>query len=242
MSASEPRRLLVVGASSGIGRATVEAATDAGWQVAAAARRKALLDELAEETGATPVVADVTDETACRVLVEKAVEALGGLDALVYGAGVVPLRDLDQADTATWLDALTTNVVGAALVTAAALGHLELEGRVVYLSSDSVDRPLPGLVSYAASKAALEALGRGWSIEHPDVRCTVVKVGPTLTGMADGWDPDDAARHFERWYVEGYIDQQAPAQEAPVVAKAIVTLLGDPDPPATVSVVDGQTS
>lgn len=234
------QRLLVVGASSGIGRATVEAAARAGWQVAAAARRETLLDELAEETGATPVVADVTNEGACPTLVEKAVEALGGLDALVYGAGVVPLRDLDQADTTTWLDALTTNVVGASLVTAAALGHLEPDGQVVYLSSASVDHPFPGLVPYAASKAALEALGRGWSIEHPDVRFTVVKVGPTLTGMADGWDPDDAARHFERWYAEGYLDQQAPAQEASVVADAIAALLDDPEPPGTVSVADGQ--
>lgn len=235
-------RLLVSGASSGIGRATVEAATEAGWKVAAVARRKTLLHALADETGATPVVADVTDERKCETLIEQAVEALGGLDALVYAAGVVPLRDLDHADTTTWLDVLTTNVVGASLVTAAALLHLEPEGRVVYLSSDSVERPFPGLVPYAASKAALEALGRGWPIEHPDVRFTVVKVGPTLTGMADGWDPGDASRHFERWYAEGYIDQQAPAQEASVVAHAIVALLGDPDPPATVSVVDGQTS
>lgn len=97
MSATEPRRLLVVGASSGIGRALAQAATAEGWKVAAAARREALLDELADETGSVAIRADVTDETQCHGLVERAVEALGGLDALVYTAGTVPLQPPPEA-------------------------------------------------------------------------------------------------------------------------------------------------
>ncbi len=241
MSSSESRRLLVVGASSGIGRATVEVATDAGWKVAAVARRKALLDELAEETGATPVVADVTNESACRVLVEEAVAELGGLDAVVYAAGVVPLRPLAAADADLWRATLDTNLVGAAQVTAAALPHLEkVNGKVVFLSSDSVGEPFPGLVPYAASKAALEETARGWRAEHPAVSFTVAVVGPTLTGMADAWDPEEATAAFARWKAEGYLNEQPAAQPASGVAEAVVGVLDADEPPASLRIVAAQ--
>lgn len=234
-------RLLVVGASSGIGRATVEAATGTGWTVAAAARREHLLDELHRDTGAVPITADVTDGAACYALVERAVDALGGLDALVYAAGVVPLRALAEADADLWRSTLDTNLVGAALVTAAALTHLtEVNGRVVFLSSDSVGEPFPGLVPYAASKAALEETARGWRAEHPAVSFTVAVVGPTLTGMADGWDRDDAANAFTRWNVEGYLNGQPDAQPVSKVAEAVVGVLDAEEPPASLRIVAAQ--
>lgn len=235
------QRLLVVGASSGIGRATVAFAAERGWKVAAAARRVHLLDELAEETGATPVVADVTDETACRVLVEEAVTGLGGLDALVYAAGVVPLRPLTEADADLWRVTLDTNLIGATQVTAAALPHLEkVNGKVVFLSSDSVGEPFPGLVPYAASKAALEETARGWRAEHPAVSFTVAVVGPTLTSMADAWDPEDAAAAFARWKAEGYLNEQPDAQPASGVAEAVVGVLDADEPPASLRIVAAQ--
>lgn len=237
MSAAGSRRLLVVGASSGIGRATVEIAAERGWRVAAAARRAHLLDGLADETGAVPITADVTEEAQCRDLVGQAVEVLGGLDALVYAAGTVPLQPLADAGPELWRRVLDTNLVGAALVTRACLPHLIAGGRVVYLSSDSVGRPFPGLVPYAASKAGLEEMVRGWRAEHPDVGFTVAVVGPTLTGMADGWDPDAAAGAFARWKADGYLAEQPDPLPASAVAETVLGALALDPPAETIRVV-----
>lgn len=233
------RRLLVVGASSGIGRAVAAAAADDGWHVAAAARRADRLEELAASRHRiTAVPADVRNAHACRWLVDAAVVALHGLDALVYAAGVVPLRPLTAVDAPTWKSVLDTNLVGASLVTAAALPHLaRRDGRAVYLSSDSVGKPLPGLVPYAASKAGLEETVRGWRAEHPELKFTTLVVGPTLTDMADNWDPDDMAVAFNRWAKEGYTQGHPNPQEPEVVAKSVLELLDDPRPPATARAV-----
>lgn len=239
---SSGRRLLVVGASSGIGRAVAVAAADNEWKVAAAARRADQLEHLAAGSSRiTAIPADVTNAHACEWLVEAAVVALNGLDALVYAAGVVPLRMLTAVDAPLWRSVLDTNLVGASLVTARALPHLEESGgRAVFLSSDSVGRPLPGLVPYAASKAGLEELVRGWRAEHPSLHFTTVVVGPTLTGMASSWDPDEMAATFERWAREGYAQGRPEPQEPEVVAKGIVELLEAPEPPPVSRIVAGE--
>jgi NAD(P)-dependent dehydrogenase (short-subunit alcohol dehydrogenase family) len=90
-----------------------------------------------------------------------------------------PLSPLVDAHANLWLDVLSTNLVGASLVCCSVLGHLrEGGGRAVLLGSSSVGRPFPGLVPYAASKAALEELIRGWRAGNPDVLFTSL-VGPT---------------------------------------------------------------
>lgn len=216
-------RLLVVGASSGIGRAVAVRAAGSGWRVAATARRADLLDALAaEHPGITAIPGDVRDPESCRSMVDAALAALGGLDALVYCAGVVPLKPLAEAGPGVWRDVMETNVVGASLVTAAVVEHVR---HAVYLSSDSVGRPLPGLVPYAASKAALEETVRGWQAEHPGVRFTTLVVGPTLTGMASEWDPADLAAALDRWAREGYAQGRPDPQPPEAVADQVLAAL-----------------
>jgi NAD(P)-dependent dehydrogenase (short-subunit alcohol dehydrogenase family) len=195
-------RFLVVGASSGIGRAIASRAVDEGEAVVAAARRVDLLAGL----GAEAVACDVRRHSDCEAVVAEAVARLGGVDVVVYAAGVSPLVALADAGSDVWHDVLETNVIGAALVVRAALPHLlETSGTAVFLSSDSVPRPYPGLVAYAASKAALNTLVAGWRAESPGVTFTRVSVGPTVTGFADGWSPDHVAEYFGRWEREAYL-------------------------------------
>jgi NAD(P)-dependent dehydrogenase (short-subunit alcohol dehydrogenase family) len=225
------RRILVVGASSGIGRAIAIAAAGAGAEVVLAARRVALLQEVAEQAGprAWPVVLDVRTPLGCRSAVHAAVERLGRLDALVYAAGINRLAMLSDTELEAWRDLLDTNLVGAALVTAAALPALvESGGRALYLSSHSVGRPWPGLGAYAASKAGLDTMVAAWRGEVPEVHFGRAVVGPTLTGMADSWDADLAAAMFGWWEEAGYLDRApAPAEE---VAERVIAWVGDPEP------------
>jgi NAD(P)-dependent dehydrogenase (short-subunit alcohol dehydrogenase family) len=218
-------RLLVVGASSGIGRAVALLAARDGTDVVAAARRADRLDELPVRT----VVCDARRAEDCEAVVAAAVAQLGGLDAVVYAAGVSPLVAVADADADVWHEVLETNVVGAALVVRAALPHLiAASGCAVFLSSDSVPRPYPGLVAYAASKAALDTLVAGWRAECPEVTFTRVAVGPTVTGFADGWSPERAAVYFTRWEAEAYMAPAQPIMTPDQVAAEVLHIVRSP--------------
>ncbi len=206
------RRVLVVGGSSGIGRSLTVALGSRGHAVAVAARRADAVAATVTAAGptATGLVGDASDADRCRTLVEEAAAALGGLDTVVYAAGASPLGSVADATASAWRDVLATNVIGAALTVSAALDHLRSadDPLCVLLTSHSVGRPWPGLVPYAASKAALDQLAAGLRAEEPWLRVVRVVVGPTATSFADGWDPDAAEPYFERWAAAGYLDHR----------------------------------
>ena len=123
-----------------------------------------------------------------RSAIDEAVEGLGGLDALVYTPAIGPLGHLVDLDADTWGRVFATNVTGAALVTAAAVPHLqESAGTAVYLSSVSaaLTPPWPGLGAYAVSKAALDKLVEAWRAEHPHVAFTRLVIGDCIGGEGD---------------------------------------------------------
>jgi NAD(P)-dependent dehydrogenase (short-subunit alcohol dehydrogenase family) len=196
----------------------------AGAKVEVLARRR---------VGPVTRVCDVRDTDACETSVNEAIEALGGLDAMVYAAGVAPLALATGAAPEEWHDTFDTNVVGAARVAVAALPHLAVHrGRGLFLSSDSVGDPRDGLALYAASKAALEQLVLGLRREHPEVRWTTVVVGPTATNIARGWDATLVRQLWPRWRSRG-LDAR-PALDPDSVAERIVEMLADPGNPARV--------
>jgi NAD(P)-dependent dehydrogenase (short-subunit alcohol dehydrogenase family) len=212
--------------------------------VALAARRSDLVEEAAAEAGpeAIALVCDVTDQEQCRHLVGDAVDALGGLDSVIYAAGTSPLARLESTSGRAWHQVLATNVIGAGLVTAAAMEHLRRSQRpvAVLLSSHSVGRPWPGLVPYAASKAALDELALGLRAEEPWLRVVRVVVGPTLTPFADGWDPAVAEPLFEQWAADGYLHHEV--QEPTEVAARVLATLDDPGAPDDLVVIGGDGS
>jgi NAD(P)-dependent dehydrogenase (short-subunit alcohol dehydrogenase family) len=225
------RRVLVVGASSGIGRAIGIAATRAGAHVALAARRREECAKASAEAGskAIPFLCDVTSPESCADLVDSVVDQFGGLDALVYAAGVSPLARLADAEIEAWRTIIDTNLIGAGLATKCALPHLRASsGRAVFLSSSSVGRPYPALSMYAASKAGLEEMIRGWRAENPDLCFSCVVVGPTAqTGFADLWDGELAAEMFAFWQQHGY-DEGAHAMHVDDVAAVVLDILASP--------------
>src|ERR1700758_2463494 len=100
MGRLEGKRILVVGASAGIGRTTSVAIAREGAQGALAARRGDRCKEAAAEAGggAIGLECDVRDPEACERAVQDAVDAFGGLDAFVYSSAVSPLARLADAD------------------------------------------------------------------------------------------------------------------------------------------------
>jgi NAD(P)-dependent dehydrogenase (short-subunit alcohol dehydrogenase family) len=147
--------------------------------------------------------------------IDEAAVALGGIDGLVYTPAVGPLRPIADVSAETWRHVFETNVVGASLVTAAALPHLtDSRGVAAYLSSVSGSQtpPWPGLGAYGVSKAALERLIETWQAEHPTVGfCRIVVgdtaggAGPNATEFANEWDVELAAELMPRWLDRGLL-------------------------------------
>lgn len=208
-------RTVVVGASSGLGRCIGVGLARRGDRVALLARRRQRIEAAATDAGpdAIAIECDVTDEASCRKAIGDAAGALGGIDNLVYTPAVGPLVRMVDTDADTWRRILDTNVVGAALVTAAAVPHLTASaGKAVYLSSDAgtFGPPWPGLGAYGVSKAALERLVDAWRAEHPDIGFTCLIVGECAggegdgqTGMNAGWDMDLAMKAVPLWASRG---------------------------------------
>lgn len=224
------KRVLVVGASSGIGRAVAVRAAQRGAQVVAAARRTALLEEIASDLpGGAVATADITRDDDCARLVGDATAHLGGLDGLVYAVGTSPLLPMAEAGSADWRQVFEANVIGAALVTAAAAPALiESEGRAVLLSSKSVRRPFPRLGLYSTSKVALDGLIASLPVEFPGLRVTRVVVGDTLgTDFTADWDPDRLEEAVAEWSARGLIDGGSILEPERVADTILSVLPGD---------------
>ncbi len=210
-------RIVVVGASSGLGRCLGVGLAQRGAQVALLARRLDMLERAAEEAGegTLAITCDVTDDASCHTAVDQAAHRLGGIDAVVYCTGMGVLSKVEDLDAATWADVFATNVIGAHQFTRAALPHLRAaNGIAAYFSSvsASLTAPWPGLASYTVTKAALDKLVEAWRAEHPDVGFSRIVVGECAGGDGDGvsqflasWDPDLAMEMFPVWTERGLI-------------------------------------
>ncbi|MCX4153404.1 MULTISPECIES: SDR family oxidoreductase [Paraburkholderia] len=172
--------ILVTGASSGIGRATVEALCASGASVVAAARNVNELARLAEETGCEPMMLDVSDESA----IDDALGSLEAFDGLVNCAGIALLERAVDTTGASFDRVMGVNARGAVLVAKhVARGMIDAKraGSIVNVSSQAALVALDDHLSYSASKAALDAVTRALCIELGPYGIRVNSVNPTVT-------------------------------------------------------------
>jgi NAD(P)-dependent dehydrogenase (short-subunit alcohol dehydrogenase family) len=208
VSTLQGRRVLVVGASAGIGRSFAIEAARRGAIVAVAARRAERLDEvIAAAGGGTGIVADVTQPDECDRLAREAASALGPIDLVLYAAGTAPLRPVQDMEAGDWQRVLSTNVLGLQHVTRALVPDALAPGAIVgALSSEIVGHPRHGMVGYAVSKSALEEVLRGWRLECLEVRFCTVTVGATQpTEFGDGFDADVLVPILDQWIRHGQL-------------------------------------
>lgn len=218
-------RVLVAGASSGIGAALTTELTSRGARVVACARRADRLAELtAAAGGGHSVVADLTVADDCDRVLRTVDAELGGLDALVYAAGVGTMAPLADNDPDAWQRDYAVNVIGANILTARALPHLADTGIAAYISSRSTEDSHWGLSSYAASKAALDQSIRSWRVEHRDKRFLRIQMGNTVgTEFGEHLDPAVTEHAMSHWPGQG-IDLGF--MEVADVAGALADVLG----------------
>lgn len=199
MGSLDGRRVLVTGASSGIGAGVARTVAAAGGRVALLARSTGALAELADELDGVAVTADVADLDAVTSATDRAAAELGGLDTVVTAAGLARPGGIREADPADWRTMLEVNVLGTLHAVRAALPHLvEAEHADVVTVSSMSGRRLasPELGVYAATKAGVHALSEGLRRElAPDgIRVTVVAPGLVDTPIFAGQQHPVATR------------------------------------------------
>lgn len=214
---TDERRALVVGASSGMGAAIVRQLAAEGYAVAAVARREDALRSLAaecaedaERTGGAVFVHahDVTATDEVPALFETIVRELGGLDLVVYAAGIMPAVARDEFDTEKDHAMLAVNVGGCIAWgnEVARLFHTQRRGTLVGISSIAGVRGRKGQPVYGTTKAAMDHYLESLRNRLADVGAHVCTIKPGFVdtpmtaglGLKGAISAEEAARQILR--------------------------------------------
>ncbi|MCD4526006.1 SDR family oxidoreductase [Nocardioides sp. cx-173] len=230
------RPAVVTGASSGIGAATALTLARAGHPVALGARRTALCEDLADriraDGGEASVHAlDLTDADSVTGFAKAVAADLGDIEVVVSNAGAVAPGTTHEVDTERFARELDLTLVGAhRLVRALVPGMVERRrGDLVFVSSDVAVRPRPFMSSYAAGKWGLEGMAQAMQmeLEGTGVRASIVRPGPTWSGMGTDWADDEAAFVIDQWVRFG-LARHGHLLKPAAVAEAIATVVAAP--------------
>jgi 3-oxoacyl-[acyl-carrier protein] reductase len=170
-------RVLITGAASGIGRATVGAFAKAGASVAGL--------DLSAATHPLPIIAcDLREEGDIVNAVAAAIQGLGGLEVLVNNAGIMREAAIGAISAAEIDQHFAVNVRGAILVTREALPYLSDGARIINIASELAYLGRANASVYCATKAAMLGLTRSWARElAPRILVNAVAPGPTDTPL-----------------------------------------------------------
>jgi NAD(P)-dependent dehydrogenase (short-subunit alcohol dehydrogenase family) len=186
------KRVVITGASRGLGRLLAHAFSAAGARVALVARTERDLKAVAAELPGPALMCagDVTDAADNEAAVDATVAEWGGLDVWIGNAGISPVVAGPRGtDPAVWRDVLDVNLTGAFLGARAAARVMLDGGRIVFTGSVLGERPRAGLGAYSASKAGLVGLAKGLALDLAGSGITVNVVAPGWfdSPLADGW-------------------------------------------------------
>lgn len=217
-------KIVVTGASSGIGAATAEAFAAAGHQVALVARRADRLADVASRCGtsASTWVADLAELDSLATLAAAIDAELGGVDVLVNNAGIPKRKRALNMSGDDLEEVLRVNFLSPAQLTLAFLPRMveRGSGHIVNVSSMGVHSAAFGVGAYAASKAALEAFTEALHLEltKTGVRAHLFVPGTTSTEFSD----DKPGNEPSRWR------PGSDATTPETVANALLACLNDP--------------
>ncbi len=197
------KRAIVIGASSGIGKAVAQQLREHGYTVGVAARR---VEKLAELESSFTKYIDVNDTDKAQLALQELIDEMGGLDLLVVNAGVM-LGDFNDDGTLDWQaeqSTIATNVTGFSAMVSTGVNYFlqQGHGHIVGISSVDAMRGAAGCPTYCASKAFvstyLEGLRNTFIQENISIDVTDIRPGFVATFHLPDWaywvaTPDEAA-------------------------------------------------
>ncbi len=210
----------------------------AGHPVALGARRADRCEELAAtiRAGGGEAFAhqlDVGDGDSVKAFAQAAAENLGAIEVVVSGAGDLQAHRLHEIDSDEFAAQLQVHLVGAhRMVSAFVPGMVaRRRGDMVFISSDVVRSPRTRMGAYIAAKNGVEGMARQMQmeLEGTGVRASLVRPGPTSTGMGMNWDPETTAQVLDDWVKWGHARHPyflRPSDVAAAVVAAVATPRG----------------
>jgi len=224
------KKAVITGGDSGIGRAVAIAYAREGADILIA-----YLDEhddaqevaeLIEKEGrqAVLVAGDLRNPDHCRSVIERAVEALDGIDILVNNAAhQATFKDIGDISDEEWRTTFEINIHAMFYLTKAAVPHMKPGSAIINTASINSDMPNPILLAYATTKGAIQNFTGGLAqlLAQKGIRANAVAPGPIWTPLIPSTMPEDAVRNFGK---------QVPLQRAgqPAELATAYVMLADP--------------
>ncbi len=190
------RRVVITGASRGLGELLAHAFSDAGARVALVARTEIDLKDVASALPGESLVfaGDVCDQAFNDSVAARVADEWGGVDAWICNAGISPVvaGPLD-VDPGVWRQVLEVNLTGSFLGARAAASVMGDGGRLIFTGSVLGERPARGLAAYSASKAGLVGLAKSLALDLAPAGITVNVVNPGWfdSPLAAGWSSNE---------------------------------------------------
>ena len=182
----EGKRIVVTGASRGLGAKLAEALAQRGARIALVARSSDAINALAKQLDGDAYACDLGDLDAVDGLIDR-IAADGPVDALINNAGVDLTGSLTDLEPAAIAQLYAVNLIAPVLLCRAALPHMQQQGHgnIVNISSMAGSNALPGLAPYASSKAGLSHFTAGLRAEvrGTPINITLAEIGPIESDM-----------------------------------------------------------
>jgi NAD(P)-dependent dehydrogenase (short-subunit alcohol dehydrogenase family) len=187
----EGKTAVVVGATSGIGRAIALGFAEEGADVVATSRTPERVERTAEEirergADTVEITCDVTDREAVIELRDAVVEAFGGVDVMVYSPSRIARERVLDVTEEQWDDVFDVQLKGAYRATQVFAREMD-EGAIVHVASATAVTAFPSLAAYSAAKGGIDAFTRVAAEElGPEIRVNAVRPGFVVTEQTQG--------------------------------------------------------
>lgn len=201
------KRIIITGASSGIGAATAKQLAEKGHQLVIAARRTAPLETLVSQfpDQVKAISCDVRNENEVQAMIDLCVSSFGGVDVLVNNAGMGVFDPLIDAKLADWHMMIDVNIKGLLNCVHSALPHLiTSKGHVVNLGSVASHSVFANSGVYCSTKHAVLAISESLRIEHGnDIHVTTISPGQVNTEFIDQTSNAELLKDYKPYFEAG---------------------------------------